>query len=80
MNKNYDLITFILKYFISRRTRVASVVDITKIATIFIKATFRNSNKIKKIRNYVKKNIVYICVSDITKKFFRWKSADVSRG
>ena len=33
--------------------RAANFVDIIKIATIVIKATFKDSNKVKRIRNYV---------------------------
>ena len=38
---------------ISRRPRVDNFTGIIKIATMFIKAAFSNSNKIKRIRNYV---------------------------
>ena len=41
--------------FILRRSRVANFAEIIKIATMFIKTTFRDSNKIKIIRNYVLK-------------------------
>ena len=39
--------------FISRRPRVDNFTGIIKIATMFIKATFSDPNKIKRIRNYV---------------------------
>ena len=39
--------------FILRRPRVANFDDIIKIGTMFIKTTFEDSNKVKKIRNYV---------------------------
>ena len=38
MVRNYDIITFIL-----RRSKVATFADMIKIATIFIKTTFRDS-------------------------------------
>ena len=40
--------------FIIRRSRVANSVDIMKIATIF-KAMFKDSNKVKRMRNYLLK-------------------------
>ena len=43
MNKNYDVITFILKYLILRRPRVVNFAGIVKIAAIFIKATFKDT-------------------------------------
>ena len=46
MDKNYDIITFIL-----RRLRVASFADI-EIATIFIRTIFEDSNKVKRNRSY----------------------------
>ena len=50
MEKKYEVITFI-----SRRPRVAKIADIIKTATIFIITTFNDSNKVKRIRNYVLK-------------------------
>ena len=41
--------------FISRRPRLANFGDIIKIATMFIKATFKDSKKVQRIRNYVLK-------------------------
>ena len=37
--------------FILRRSRVANFADIIKISTIFIKTTFKNSSKVKRIRS-----------------------------
>ena len=37
------------------RTRVANFVDIIKIITVFIKTIFKDSKKVKRIRNYVPK-------------------------
>ena len=45
LDRNYDIITFISKYFILRRPRGANLADIIKIATIFMKATFKYSKK-----------------------------------
>ena len=42
MNRNnHDVITFIQNTFILRRLRVANLVDIIKIGTMFIKTTFK---------------------------------------
>ena len=48
MDRNYDVINVNL-----RRPRVAIFADIIKIVTMFIKAIFKNSRKVKRIRNYV---------------------------
>ena len=40
LDKDYDAITFISKYYILRRPRIANFADIIKIATMFIKTTF----------------------------------------
>ena len=45
LDRNYDIITFISKYFILRRPRGANLAGIIKIATIFMKATFKYSKK-----------------------------------
>ena len=45
--------------FILRRPRVTNFADIIKIATVFLKTTFRDSQKIKIIRNYVLKCNLY---------------------
>ena len=39
--------------FILRRPRVANFADINKTGTMFIKRTFKNSKKVKRIRNYI---------------------------
>ena len=55
MNRYYDAITFILIYiFILRRPIVANFADIITITIMFIKATFIDSNEVKRIINYVK--------------------------
>ena len=66
--------------FTLRRPRVASFTDIIKIANMFIKATFEDSNEVKKNRNYVLKwNLC--CISWYNSKVanFWWQNADVSR-
>ena len=40
--------------------RVANFVDIIKVATVSIKITFEDSNKVKRIRNYVSKRNRYM--------------------
>ena len=55
MDKNYDIITFISKYYLSR-PRVANFAEII---TFFINITFKNSKKVKRIRNYVLKCNMY---------------------
>ena len=50
MDRNYDIIIFIL-----RRPTVANFADIINIAAMFIKTTFKHSKKVKRIRNYVLK-------------------------
>ena len=48
------------KTFHLRRSRVANFFDIIEIATIFIKKTFKESNKFKRIINYVLKGNLYL--------------------
>ena len=49
MNRSYDIITFISKYFILRQSGVAIFVDIMKIVTMFIKSPFEDSRKVKEL-------------------------------
>ena len=65
MDRNYDVITlfqnmFIYYFFILRRSRVASFADIIKSVTMFIKAIFKDSKKVKRIRNYVSSGSLYL--------------------
>ena len=53
MGRNYDMIKFISRYFISRRPGVANFAGIIKITIIFSKTTYKESIKVKKIRNHV---------------------------
>ena len=50
-----------------RRPRVVNFADIIKIATIFIKTTFKDSNKIKRVKNYVLKVQSISAFLDLTK-------------
>ena len=47
--------------FILRRPRVANFDDIIKIATMFVKKTFKDSKKVRGIRNYVLNKNLYLC-------------------
>ena len=55
MDKNYDVITIIL-----RRPGVVIFADIIKIVTMFIKTITKDSRKVKKNRNYVSKSNLYV--------------------
>ena len=59
MDRN-DQNLFFQNTLISRRPRVANFADIIKIATIFISKTFKDSNKVKRITNYVLKCNLYL--------------------
>ena len=61
MNINYDVRTFILKKVFVRRSNLVNFAYI-KIGTRFIKRTFKDSRKFKKIRKYLLK-WNYICIS-----------------
>ena len=43
-----------------RRPRVANYVDIIKFAILYISTTLKNSNKVKRIRNYILKWNIYL--------------------
>ena len=60
MKINYDVIIFISKYFIFRRPGVILFADIIKIVNILNKTIFKNSKKVKSIRNYVSKRNLYL--------------------
>ena len=55
MDGSWDVITFT-----SNRLRVANFADIIKTATMFIRTTFKDSEKVKAIRNYVLKYNLYL--------------------
>ena len=67
MDRNYDIIAFIL-----RRPTVANFADIINIAAMFIKTTFKDSKKVKRITNYVLKWNQKLLISSE-------KNVDVSR-
>ena len=48
------------KTFSLRKPKVAIFADVIKTANIFIKKTFKDSKKVKKIRNHVLKSDVYL--------------------
>ena len=50
MGSNYDVITFLL-----RKPKVAIFANIIKTVTMFIRTIFKDSRKVKRIRNYVSK-------------------------
>ena len=54
MNRNYDAITFISKYLYFTN-RVGNFADIVKIASMYIKTTFKDSKKVKIINKFIKK-------------------------
>ena len=60
MDKNYDIIIFISKYFISKKSGIANSADIIKIAIMFIKKAFKESKKVKRIRKYILKYNLYL--------------------
>ena len=47
--------------FTLTRFRVANFADMIKIATFFVRATFENSNEVKRNRNYGLKYNLYLC-------------------
>ena len=48
MDKNYDFITFVSSHLYFEKARVANFADIIKIATIFIRKSFKDS-KLKEL-------------------------------
>ena len=59
MDGNYEVRNFFLNNFLWREPRVANFADIFEITTMFIKTTFKHSNEIKRVTNYVSKYNVY---------------------
>ena len=57
MGKNYGIIIFILR-------KPRHFADIVKIVTMFIKIIFKDSKKVKRIRNYVPKFYLYLVFLD----------------
>ena len=52
MDINYDVITFISKYFYFEKSGV-NFTDIIKNVTFFVKTILKYSRKVKRIRNFV---------------------------
>ena len=77
MNIYYDFITLFRNTFTLRRLRVANFADIIKIATMFIKAIFKDSKKLKELE--VKMQSIFAFFGKTKVADFRWKNAHVSR-
>ena len=60
MGKDYDVITFISKYLILRKSGVVIFAYIIRIVTTFIKTTTKDSRKVNKIRNYLSNSNLYV--------------------
>ena len=52
MERNYKVITFLKNGPILRKPRVTNFADIIKIANLYIIKTFKESKKVKRVRNY----------------------------
>ena len=65
MNRNYDVINFISKYFCFKKPRVASFADIVKVATMVIKTTF--NKKVKELDTMYQKTVYLYSLIYITK-------------
>ena len=60
MDINYNVIASISKYLHFKKGEVAIFPDIIKIVTFFSKKIFKDSRKVKRIRNYVSKCNLYM--------------------
>ena len=60
MNRNYDVITFFRNKFILIRPGLAIFADIIKIVVMFIKTIFKDSRKVNRTRNYVRRCNLYL--------------------
>ena len=60
MDSIYDAITFISKYLDFKKSWSNQFADIIIVATMFIKSTFKDSEQVKKTRNYVLKSNLYL--------------------
>ena len=72
-------LTLFQKTFIFRRPSLANFADIIKIAIMFIKTTFKDSKKGKRIRNYSLKCSLYLYFWYNKNFRFLVKDTDVSR-
>ena len=57
MDRNNDVIPFLLKTSILRRPGVATFADIITIMIMFIKTILKGSRKIRRFRNYISKSV-----------------------
>ena len=61
MGRNFDVTTFISKELYLKKTLgAATFVDFIKIVPMFIKTIFKESKKVKRIRNYVSSCYLYL--------------------
>ena len=60
MDRNYDTVTFILKYPFFEKAWRGIFNDIIEIVTMFIKTTIKDLGKVKRVRNYVSKSNLYL--------------------
>ena len=62
MDRNYDIIIFILKYFYLRKLRVAIFADIIKIVTMFTKTSLKTQKMLKELE-ITYRSAINICIS-----------------
>ena len=62
MDRNYDVITFILLYPYFKKSRVAIFTDIIKIVTMIFKTIIKDPRKVKRIRNYISKPNLHLYI------------------
>ena len=55
MDRTSDVISFIAKYFCFRKPRVVFFANIIKALIMFIRTTFKDLKKVRRIGNYVSK-------------------------
>ena len=67
MDRNYVVINFISKFFFKKRTREVNLADIIKIVTMIIKATLKDSQKLKRVRQLCIKMQSISVFIDVTK-------------
>ena len=60
VDRNYNVLTYISKYFILRRPGVTAFANIIKVVTTFSKTIFRYPKKAKRIINYISKCNLYL--------------------
>ena len=70
---------FLKNIFVLRNPGVAIFADIAKILTIFLKATFKDSTKVRRIINYVSKSNLYLYFLIQQNLSISGKNPDVSR-